>query len=111
MIEKKTLQNPYTGIINCFTRLYKEEGFKAYYKGNFTNVIRYFPTQAFNFAFKSFYSKIFTYNKSKASFWQGLFYNTFYGSAAGASTQFFVYPLDYVRTRLTNDIELAKSGG
>ncbi len=34
----------------------------------------------------------------------------FYGSAAGASTQFFVYPLDYIRTRLTNDIQLAKIG-
>lgn len=36
--------------------------------------------------------------------------NIFYGSAAGASTQFFVYPLDYIRTRLTNDIQLAKTG-
>jgi solute carrier family 25 (adenine nucleotide translocator) protein 4/5/6/31 len=34
-----------------------------------------------------------------------------YGSAAGASAQFFVYPLDYVRTRLTNDIQIAKAGG
>ncbi|MFM7850775.1 MAG: MC/SLC25 family protein [Flammeovirgaceae bacterium] len=30
------------------------------------------------------------------------------GSLAGASTQFFVYPLDYTRTRLTNDIQMAK---
>ncbi len=34
----------------------------------------------------------------------------FGGSLAGASTQFFVYPLDYTRTRLTNDIYLAKTG-
>ena len=32
------------------------------------------------------------------------------GSLAGASTQFFVYPLDYTRTRLTNDIHMAKLG-
>lgn len=33
------------------------------------------------------------------------------GSLAGASTQFFVYPLDYTRTRLTNDIQQSKSVG
>lgn len=26
------------------------------------------------------------------------------------STQFFVYPLDYIRTRLTNDIQMVKTG-
>jgi solute carrier family 25 (adenine nucleotide translocator) protein 4/5/6/31 len=74
-------------------------------------VIRYFPTQALNFAFKNLYSKIFSYDKSNASFLKGLACNMLYGSIAGASTQFFVYPLDYVRTRLTNDIQIAKAGG
>jgi len=35
--------------------LYQEEGLRAYYKGNLTNVVRYFPTQALNFAFKDFF--------------------------------------------------------
>ena len=42
----------YTGIINCFTRVSAEQGFSAFWRGNTVNVIRYFPTQAFNFAFK-----------------------------------------------------------
>ena len=42
----------YTGIGNCFMRVYQEQGMKAFWRGNLTNVIRYFPTQAFNFAFK-----------------------------------------------------------
>lgn len=42
----------YTGISNCFTRVYSEQGLKAFWRGNTTNIIRYFPTQAFNFAFK-----------------------------------------------------------
>lgn len=42
----------YTGIGNCFTRVYSEQGLKAFWRGNTTNIIRYFPTQAFNFAFK-----------------------------------------------------------
>ena len=32
------------------------------------------------------------------------------GSLAGASTQCFVFPLDYTRTRLTNDIVLERLG-
>lgn len=42
----------YTGIVNCFTRVRAEQGIAAFWRGNLTNVIRYFPTQAFNFAFK-----------------------------------------------------------
>merc|ERR1719235_2126338 len=42
----------YTGIVNCFTRVSAEQGFGAFWRGNTANVIRYFPTQAFNFAFK-----------------------------------------------------------
>ena len=55
LIQKKLIEKPYKGIVDCFRRLYQEEGVKAYYKGNLVNVIRYFPTQALNFAFKDFY--------------------------------------------------------
>jgi solute carrier family 25 (adenine nucleotide translocator) protein 4/5/6/31 len=34
----------YTGVINCFVRSYREDGLLAFWKGNFVNVIRYFPT-------------------------------------------------------------------
>lgn len=42
----------YTGIINCFTRVSAEQGVASFWRGNLANVVRYFPTQAFNFAFK-----------------------------------------------------------
>merc|ERR1712167_52897 len=42
----------YTGIVNCFTRVGSEQGIAAFWRGNFVNILRYFPTQAFNFAFK-----------------------------------------------------------
>jgi solute carrier family 25 (adenine nucleotide translocator) protein 4/5/6/31 len=73
-------------------------------------VIRYFPTQALNFAFKNFYKKHFSLYSKGTSFWDKAFVNVASGSVAGASTQFFVYPMDYTRTRLTNDIQLAKAG-
>jgi solute carrier family 25 (adenine nucleotide translocator) protein 4/5/6/31 len=42
----------YTGVINCFSRVASEQGVASFWRGNTANVIRYFPTQAFNFAFK-----------------------------------------------------------
>jgi len=49
----------YTGIVNCFSRVASEQGVAAFWRGNLTNVIRYVPTQAFNFAFKDTIKKIF----------------------------------------------------
>ena len=43
---------PYKGMIDCFVRIPKEQGFASFWRGNLANVIRYFPTQALNFAFK-----------------------------------------------------------
>ena len=53
----------YTGIADCFRRVASEQGIGAFWRGNFTNVIRYFPTQAFNFAFKDIFTNISNYWK------------------------------------------------
>ena len=55
----------YTGIGNCFTRVTAEQGFASFWRGNLANVIRYFPTQAFNFAFKVCSNK-YAYNTNTA---------------------------------------------
>merc|ERR1712023_369288 len=67
----------YTGIGNCFTRIYSEQGMGAFWRGNGTNIIRYFPTQAVQLAS---------------------------GGFAGAASLSIVYPLDYARTRLASDV-------
>ena len=46
------LAKRYGGIIECFSRTTREEGVLSLWRGNTANVIRYFPTQALNFAFK-----------------------------------------------------------
>jgi len=50
MLKSGRLSTPYKGIGECFTRTMKEEGFISLWRGNTANVIRYFPTQALNFA-------------------------------------------------------------
>uniref|UniRef100_F6TQZ8 ADP/ATP translocase n=2 Tax=Equus TaxID=9789 RepID=F6TQZ8_HORSE len=47
-----TAEKQYKGIIDCVVRIPKEQGFLSFWRGNLANVIRYFPTQALNFAFK-----------------------------------------------------------
>jgi solute carrier family 25 (adenine nucleotide translocator) protein 4/5/6/31 len=100
-----TKENRYKGIIDVLTRVPKEQGFTALWRGNLANVIRYFPTQALNFAFKDTYKKIFTdgYDKKK-DFWKFFAGNLASGGAAGATSLCFVYPLDFARTRLAADV-------
>merc|ERR1719378_2037353 len=63
MIKAGRLAEPYKGIGDCFGRVMKEEGFPAFWRGNFTNCLRYFPTQALNFAFKPEFKRLFKPSK------------------------------------------------
>lgn len=53
-IKQGRLATPYKGIGDAFSRTYKDEGLVSLWRGNTANVIRYFPTQALNFAFSAF---------------------------------------------------------
>jgi solute carrier family 25 (adenine nucleotide translocator) protein 4/5/6/31 len=98
----------YTGIINCFSRVASEQGFAAFWRGNLTNVIRYFPTQAFNFAFKDFFKSLFPNYSSKTQFGKFVMVQIASGALAGAGSLCIVYPLDYARTRLASDVGSGK---
>ncbi len=94
----------YKGIIDCFVRIPKEQGFLSFWRGNLANVIRYFPTQALNFAFKDVFKQIFMSGvDKKTQFWRWFGANLASGGAAGATSLCFVYPLDFARTRLAAD--------
>ncbi|KAJ9442515.1 hypothetical protein DIPPA_05292 [Diplonema papillatum] len=98
----------YNGIINCFSRIYSEQGFAAFWRGNMTNIIRYFPTQAFNFAFKDTFKTMFPSYSPKTDFWSFFAVNMASGGLAGAGSLTIVYPLDYARTRLASDVGSGK---
>jgi len=111
MIKSGRLSTPYKGIAECFARVSKEEGVASLWRGNMANVLRYFPTQALNFAFKDKFKRMFGYNKEKDGYWKWFAGNLASGGAAGAASLLFVYSLDYARTRLANDNKSAKKGG
>ncbi|KAF5096096.1 hypothetical protein D0Z00_002886, partial [Geotrichum galactomycetum] len=100
----------YDGIIECFKRTSAEEGVISFWRGNTANVIRYFPTQALNFAFKDKFKALFGFKKADG-YWPWFAGNLASGGLAGGTSLFFVYSLDYARTRLANDAKAAKGGG
>ena len=52
MLKQGKLEKAYGGVVDCTKRTMAEEGFGSFWRGNLANCIRYFPTQALNFAFK-----------------------------------------------------------
>jgi len=98
----------YKGMVDCGQRIMQEQGFRRFWDGNLTNCIRYFPTQAFNLAFKDTFKKMFPKYSPQKEF--GLFFmsNLVSGGAAAASSMTIVYPLDYARTRLASDVGSGK---
>jgi len=98
----------YKGMVDCGQRIMQEQGFRRFWDGNLTNCIRYFPTQAFNLAFKDTFKKMFPKYSPQKEF--GLFFmsNLVSGGLAAASSMTIVYPLDYARTRLASDVGSGK---
>ncbi|XP_036154368.1 ADP/ATP translocase 2-like [Myotis myotis] len=99
-----TADKQYKGIIDCVVCFPKEQGVLSFWRGNLASVIRYFPTQALNFAFKDKYKQIFLGGVDKAQFWRCFAENLASGGAAGATYLCFVYPLDFARTYLAADV-------
>ena len=65
MLRAGRLDRKYNGIADCFRRTAAAEGVVSLWRGNTANVIRYFPTQALNFAFRDKFKKMFGYKKER----------------------------------------------
>ena len=102
MIKQGRLDKPYSGVIDCTKRVLTTEGVYPFWRGNLANVLRYFPTQALNFAFKDQIKMLFKTSKDASSTVK-FATNIASGGFAGTLSLMFVYSLDYARTRLAND--------
>ncbi|KAI5301529.1 hypothetical protein KEM56_001631 [Ascosphaera pollenicola] len=111
MLKAGRLDRKYSGIVDCFRRTAAAEGTSSLWRGNTANVIRYFPTQALNFAFRDTFKSMFAYKRERDGYVKWMMGNLASGGAAGATSLLFVYSLDYARTRLANDAKSQKHGG
>ena len=92
------MDRPYKGVIDCTSRTFQAEGVYPFWRGNLANCLRYFPTQALNFAFKGQIKRMFAVSKD-ASKPIKFGSNIAAGGMAGSMSLCFVYSLDYARTR------------
>lgn len=94
----------YKGMNDCFARVYREQGLASFWRGNVANCIRYFPTQALNFSFKSMFANTFGNFDPRTQQVKFFLSNMASGGAAGAASLFIVYPMDFARTRMGVDV-------
>jgi hypothetical protein len=91
--------NPYSGsLYNSTMKILREEGFLAFWKGNFTSVIHRFPYSAINF---TVYEETMSFLKHHYKNVESPEMRFLCGATSGAVACFACYPLDLVRTRLT----------
>jgi len=102
MIKQGRLDKPYTGVLDCTRRVMATEGIAPFWRGNLANVLRYFPTQALNFAFKDKIKAMIGCPKD-AGHYRKAASNIASGGCAGSLSLTVVYSLDFARTRLAND--------
>jgi len=102
MIKQGRLAEPYKGVVDCVQKTLRTEGVIPFWRGNLANVLRYFPTQALNFAFKDTIKALFKVDKNAPQYVK-FGTNILSGGLAGSLSLTVVYSLDFARTRLAND--------
>ncbi|KAL4468856.1 hypothetical protein ABPG72_008783 [Tetrahymena utriculariae] len=109
MIKQGYLQQRYRGIIDCSKRIVSEEGLKALWKGNFTHILISLMNNSLSFPINSLIRQIIN-AKREDGYQVWIASNLASGGLAGFFSSIFSYPLDYARTRLTNDFHSPKIG-
>jgi solute carrier family 25 (adenine nucleotide translocator) protein 4/5/6/31 len=98
---------PYKGTFHCIKAIKKYEGYRAFWKGNFANILRVLPNETFNFFMKE--SIQLWVKKHKLATDNNPSLNFISASVGAVFTLAFIYPMDFARAKLTNDISGKKS--
>ncbi|KAH6899617.1 solute carrier family 25 member 42 [Thelonectria olida] len=83
----------------ALAKMWREEGWRGFMRGNGTNCIRIVPYSAVQFSSYNFYKRNFFETSPGADL--SPFSRLICGGVAGITSVFFTYPLDIVRTRLS----------
>ncbi len=94
----------YKGIVDCFARIYRDQGFLSFWRGNTINITRYIPSQAINFGLRTYFMDISTKGILKSDTKRFLPRSMAAGGATGAVSLVLLYPWDFARTRVGVDI-------
>ncbi|XP_053555157.1 solute carrier family 25 member 43 [Bombina bombina] len=84
------------GFLSTFQLLYKAEGVKAFWKGNCTACVRFFPYSAVQLTAYNRFISLFMDDLGQISQWKAIVA----GSLAGMVAAVVIYPTDVIKTRL-----------
>lgn len=98
----------YKSIGDCFSRVSKEQGVKAFWRGNLVNCLRYAPQQGSALAFNDFLNAAFPQYNPNTDFWKSFGVKLASGGLAGGVANTICYPFDFARTRLASDLAAGK---
>eukprot|EP00741_Cyanophora_paradoxa_P022650 tig00021493_g21875.t1 len=88
----------FNGFLDAFPTIYREEGLRAFWKGNGVACLRLFPYSAIKFAF---YERIKEIDRNSEGSALRHLLHLAGGGLAGVTASLTVYPLDLIKTRLT----------
>eukprot|EP00656_Telonema_subtile_P013593 TRINITY_DN16905_c0_g1_i2.p1 TRINITY_DN16905_c0_g1~~TRINITY_DN16905_c0_g1_i2.p1 ORF type:complete len:155 (-),score=34.80 TRINITY_DN16905_c0_g1_i2:93-557(-) len=99
VLKQMDTTNKYTSLSGGMRRVYAEEGWYGFMRGNGANVVRIAPNSAIQFLAFDFYKKQFGADKSSGEIpvWRTLCS----GACTGMTSSTAVYPLDMIRSRLS----------
>lgn len=97
-------QPRYSGMVDCLQKVVKKEGVINLWKGNGVNSFKIFPMNAFSLALKDFFGKRLNVKYDGTNKARFLGSQMLSGGLAGAVTISLIYPLDFVRTKLSTDV-------
>eukprot|EP01089_Gocevia_fonbrunei_P012976 TRINITY_DN3205_c0_g1_i1.p1 TRINITY_DN3205_c0_g1~~TRINITY_DN3205_c0_g1_i1.p1 ORF type:complete len:158 (+),score=27.98 TRINITY_DN3205_c0_g1_i1:58-531(+) len=89
----------YKGVFSALRKIWVEEGFLAYWKGNGTNVVRIMPSEAARFFSYDVFKKLL-YGK-EGQYATSPLVRVAAGALAGMTSTLATFPLDLVRSRLS----------
>lgn len=111
LLKSGVISNHYSGPLSCFKRISKEEGNKAFWKGNLTHLIRNIASKTLTVCFATYLHPTFDFSEKKYGYWQNIFGKITYGFVIGSCSMLFDYSLEFVTTRLINDLGKKKYNG
>jgi solute carrier family 25 (adenine nucleotide translocator) protein 4/5/6/31 len=112
LIKQGVLSKPYTNVIDCAKRVTIEEGKTAFWKGNISNLLKFYPAEALNWIFKELFQSTFRnfISQSEDNLRLNFIVNYLGGASAGLMTRSLLYPFEFTRNKMNNDIQ-RKNGG
>lgn len=92
LMQRGFLKERYNGLWDCLLRVRKEEGVRAFWKGNLSNMLRILPSETLIFWIKELFQKTFHYHH-RFTARQHFYINSTLGIASASIVSFALYPL------------------